>query len=210
VPSGSTLLFFIAASLALLALPGPAVIYVVTRSVEAGRRGGLVSVLGIETGTLTYAIAAAAGVSGAIAASATAFTAIRYAGAAYLVLLGLRKLLERESLDEKPVQSPRRVFLNGFLVQLLNPKIALFFVAFLPQFAAPTRGAVPLQMLILGGIFTLLAILSDGAYALLAGTFGAWLRGSRRARRWLGRASGGVYIGLGITAALAGGAASRR
>jgi threonine/homoserine/homoserine lactone efflux protein len=180
---------------------------VVTRSLDQGRRAGLVSVLGIETGTLTYALAAAAGVSGVIAASATAFTAIRYAGAAYLMVLGVRKLLERESTVGAPPSRARRVFLNAFLVQLLNPKIALFFFAFLPQFAA--RGAAPWQLLILGVIFTLLAMLSDGAYALVAGALGSWLRASRRARRWLARASGGVYIGLGITAALAGGSGLR-
>jgi threonine/homoserine/homoserine lactone efflux protein len=209
MPSGSTLLLFSAASLALLALPGPAVIYVVTRSLDEGRRAGFVSVLGVETGTLTYALAATVGVSGVIAASATAFTAIRYAGAAYLVVLGARKLLARDSASEASLKRRRRVFLNGFLVQLLNPKIALFFVAFLPQFVVPDRGAAPAQMLILGMIFTFLAVLSDGAYALVAGALGGWLRTSRRTQRWLDRASGGVYIGLGITVALAGGSGAR-
>lgn len=209
MPSVSTLLLFVAASLALLALPGPAVIYVVTRSLDQGRRAGLVSVLGVETGTLAYAVAAALGVSGVIAASAAAFSAIRYAGAAYLVVLGVRKLLERDSAPDGAPSRPRRVYLNGFVVQLLNPKIALFFVAFLPQFAAPARGAVSSQLLILGVLFTLLAVLSDGAYALVAGALGGWLRTSRRARRWLSRASGGVYIGLGITAALADGSSFR-
>jgi threonine/homoserine/homoserine lactone efflux protein len=194
---------------ALLALPGPAVIYVVTRSLDQGRRAGLLSMLGVETGTLTYALAAATGVSGLIAASAAAFTALKYAGAAYLIVLGVRKLMARDPLPDAPPGGRKRLFLNGLLVQLLNPKIAIFFVAFLPQFVNPSRGATAPQLLVLGVIFTLLAILSDGAYALAGGALGGWLRANRRARRAAGRLSGGVYIGLGLVAALAGGSSSR-
>lgn len=209
MPSGSTLLLFSGASLALLALPGPAVIYVVTRSLDQGRGAGLLSVLGVETGTLTYALAAAAGVSGVIAASAIAFTAVKYAGAAYLIILGVRKLLVKEPIREAATTGRRRLFLNGLVVQLLNPKIAIFFVAFLPQFVDPGRGATAVQMLILGAIFTLLAVLSDGAYALTAGALGRWLHAGPDARRRLGRISGGVYIGLGVAAALASGSSLR-
>jgi threonine/homoserine/homoserine lactone efflux protein len=206
MPEGSTLLLFAGASLALLAIPGPAVIYVVTRSLDQGRTAGMVSMLGVETGTFAYALAAAAGLTGLIAASVTAFTVVKYAGAAYLVYLGVRKLLERPE-DEQPevlVTGRSRLFLKGALVQLLNPKIAIFFVAFLPQFVHSSRGPVAVQILVLGTIFTLLAILSDGAYVLLAGAVGSWLRTGRRARSWLARFSGGVYIGLGLTAALSG------
>jgi threonine/homoserine/homoserine lactone efflux protein len=206
MPDGSTLLLFAGASLALLAIPGPAVIYVVTRSLDQGRTAGMVSMLGVETGTFAYALAAAAGLTGLIAASVTAFTVVKYAGAAYLVYLGVRKLLERPE-DEQPevlVTGRSRLFLKGALVQLLNPKIAIFFVAFLPQFVHSSRGPVAVQILVLGTIFTLLAILSDGAYVLLAGAVGSWLRTGRRARSWLARFSGGVYIGLGLTAALSG------
>jgi threonine/homoserine/homoserine lactone efflux protein len=206
VPDGSTLLLFAGASLALLALPGPAVIYVVTRSLDQGRTAGMVSMLGVETGTFAYALAAAAGLTGLIAASVTAFTVVKYAGAAYLVYLGVRKLLERpeEEQPEVVVSGRSRLFLKGALVQLLNPKIAIFFVAFLPQFVHSSRGPVAVQILVLGTIFTVLAILSDGAYVLLAGAVGSWLRTGRRARSWLARFSGGVYIGLGLTAALSG------
>jgi threonine/homoserine/homoserine lactone efflux protein len=204
MPDGSTLLLFIGASLALLAIPGPAVIYVVTRSIEHGRTAGIVSMLGVETGTFAYALAAAAGLSGLIAASVTAFTIVKYAGAAYLIYLGVRKLLERDQAQEALPAGRSRLLLKGALVQLLNPKIAIFFVAFLPQFVDSSRGPIAVQSLVLGTIFTLLAILSDGAYVLLAGAVSGWLRTGRRARSWLARFSGGVYIGLGLTAALSG------
>ena len=204
MPDGSTLLLFAGASLALLAVPGPAVIYVVTRSLDQGRAAGIVSVLGIETGTFAYALAAAAGLTGLIAASEIGFTVVKYAGAAYLVYLGVRKLLEPEEPQDRLSSARSRLFVRGVLVQLLNPKIAIFFLAFLPQFVDSSRGPVAVQVLVLGTIFTLLAVLSDGAYVLLAGAVGAWLRSGRRARGRLARLSGGVYIGLGVTAALSG------
>jgi threonine/homoserine/homoserine lactone efflux protein len=193
--------------LALLALPGPAVLYVVTRSLDQGRRAGLVSMLGVETGTFTYALAAAAGLTGLIAASRTGFDIVKYAGAAYLIYLGVRKLLQRD--PETPAAGAgSRLYLRGLIVQLLNPKIAIFFLAFLPQFVASSRGPVAVQVLVLGTTFTLLAALSDGTYALLAGVVGNWLRGER-GRRFL-RLSGGVYIGLGIVAAVSGTAHTHR
>jgi threonine/homoserine/homoserine lactone efflux protein len=203
MPAASTVLLFAVASLALLAIPGPAVFYVVTRSLTQGRTAGLVSVLGVETGTFAYALAAAAGLTGLIAASETGFTIVRFAGAAYLVYLGVRRLLERDHGEAAAPSARSRLFLRGLLVQLLNPKIAVFFLAFLPQFVDPDRGPVVVQSLLLGTLFTVLAILSDGAYVLLAGAVGRRLRRGRGARR-LARLSGGVYIGLGVTAALSG------
>jgi threonine/homoserine/homoserine lactone efflux protein len=204
MPDGSTLLLFAGASLALLAIPGPAVIYVVTRSIEHGRTAGMVSMLGVETGTFAYALAAAAGLSGLIAASVTAFTVVKYAGAAYLLYLGVRKLLERDQPQDALPSGRSQLFLKGTLVQLLNPKIAIFFVAFLPPFVHSSRGPVAVQILILGTIFTLLAVLSDGAYVLLGGAVSGWLRTGRRARSRLAKLSGGVYMALGLTAALSG------
>ena len=201
---GSTLLLFVGTSLALLAIPGPAVLYVVTRGLDQGRRAGLVSVLGVETGTFVYAVAAAAGLTGLIAASEIGFTIVKFAGAAFLIYLGVRKLFERDVEPQAP--SPRahsRLFFRGVLVQLLNPKIAIFFLAFLPQFVNSSR-PIALQILVLGTIFTLLATLTDSGYVLLAGAVGARLRTSRRARRGLAKLSGGVYIGLGVGAALSG------
>ena len=204
MPDGSTLLLFAAASMALLLVPGPAVIYVVTRSLDQGRSAGIVSVLGVETGTFVYALGAAVGLSALIASSATAFTVVKYAGAAYLIYLGVRTLLQRGQEQQETLPSARsRLFVKGMFVQLLNPKIAIFFVAFLPQFVDPARGTVALQTLVLGTIFTLLAVLSDSAYALAAAAAGGWLRG-RRSRGWLVKLSGAVYIGLGATAALSG------
>jgi threonine/homoserine/homoserine lactone efflux protein len=203
VPDASTLLLFTVASLALLAVPGPAVIYLVTRSVTQGRTAGLVSVLGVETGTLAYALAAAAGLTGLVAASETGFTIVRFAGAAYLVYLGVRRLLERGGVEAAAPSARSRLFLRGLLVQLLNPKIAIFFLAFLPQFVDPDRGSVVGQSLILGMLFTVLAILGDGAYVLAADAVSGRLRRGRGLQR-LARLSGGVYIGLGLTAALSG------
>jgi threonine/homoserine/homoserine lactone efflux protein len=204
MPSGSTLLLFVGTSLALLAVPGPAVIYVVTRSLDQGRRAGIMSVLGVETGTFAYALAAAAGLTGLIAASETGFTIVKYAGAAYLVYLGVRKLLEPADPDDSSSSGRSRLFLNGLLVQLLNPKIAIFFLAFLPQFVDASSGPVAVQILVLGALFTLLAALSDGAYVLLAGVVGGWLRSGRRAGSRLAKLTGGIYIGLGVSAALSG------
>ena len=210
MPDPSTLLLFAVASLALLAIPGPAVIYVVTRSLDQGRAAGIVSVLGVETSTFAYAVGAAVGVSALIASSAAAFSAVKYAGAAYLIYLGVRSLLEREPPRPEAVPSARSgLYLKGVFVQLLNPKIAIFFVAFLPQFVHSSRGQIALQILVLGTLFTLLAVLSDGAYVVLAGAVGGWIRTGQRARGWLAKLSGGVYIGLGLTAALSGGGHSR-
>jgi threonine/homoserine/homoserine lactone efflux protein len=211
MPDGATLLLFAGASLALLAIPGPAVIYVVTRSLDQGRTAGIVSMLGVETGTFAYAVAAAAGLTGLIAASVTAFTVVKYAGAAYLLYLGVRKLLERPEQPGDVILTGRsQLYLKGMLVQLLNPKIAIFFVAFLPQFVDSSRGPIAAQILVLGTLFTLLAVVSDGAYVLLAGAVGSWLRTGRRARSWLAKLSGGVYIGLGLSAALSGGTGHSR
>jgi threonine/homoserine/homoserine lactone efflux protein len=203
MPDASTLLLFAGASLALLAVPGPAVIYVVTRSVAQGRTAGFVSVLGVETGTFAYALAAAAGLTGLIAASETGFAIVKYAGAAYLVYLGVRKLLERPEPQDAPPGGRARLFLNGLLIQLLNPKIAIFFLAFLPQFVDPTAAVAP-QMLVLGTLLVGIGVVSDGTYALVAAGAGRKLRETAAARRTLDRLSGVVFISLGLVAALAG------
>jgi threonine/homoserine/homoserine lactone efflux protein len=211
MPEPHTFLVFAGASILLLVLPGPSVLYVVTRSVAQGRRAGAVSVLGVGLGNFSHAIAAAIGISAIIASSAVAFTAVKYAGAAYLIYLGVRALQGR---SETPLVLPdhgrtnRRLFWEGFLVDLLNPKVALFYLAFLPQFIDPAQGAVAPQMLILGAMFTSLGLLSDGTYAVAAGALGRRLRTARSERR-LQRASGVVYLGLGVTAALAEGGTER-
>jgi threonine/homoserine/homoserine lactone efflux protein len=209
VPEPHTFLIFAAASALLIVVPGPAVIYIVTRSVRHGRAAGLVSTLGIEVGGLVHVAAATLGLSALLASSATAFNVVRYAGAAYLVYLGVRALLGRDSGGaERPIAVPepdrRRMFWNGVVVNVLNPKTALFFLAFLPQFIDPDRGAVALQAGVLGTCFVSVALVLDGSWALVAGGAGRRLREGARSSRALARASGCVYLGLGAFAALSG------
>jgi threonine/homoserine/homoserine lactone efflux protein len=198
---------FVLAAVVLLVTPGPAVMYIVARSVEQGRAAGLVSTLGIHVGTLVHVAAAAFGVSALLASSALAFSAVRYLGAAYLVYLGIRKLLEGArpagTLPEAR-RSLGRLFGQGVVVNVLNPKTALFFLAFLPQFVDPSRGGVAGQILLLGAVFVALGIVSDGLWAIAAGSAGSWLRRNGRILRGERYVSGTVFIGLGLTAALAG------
>ena len=207
MPELHTFVIFAAASAAFLAVPGPSVIYIISRSLAEGRTAGIVSALGIQAGGLVHVTAATVGVSTLLASSATAFSIVKYAGAAYLILLGLRRLLdgeEQEEGDGGPV-ARRQLFWQGVLVNSLNPKTALFFLAFLPQFVDPDRGAVAPQVLALGVLFLLLAMASDSTYALVAGSVRGWLGERRRA---LARISGCSYVGLGVLAALSPGSSS--
>jgi len=187
----------------LLLTPGPAVLYIVTRSMGEGRRVGLISVLGVHAGTLVHVTAAAAGLSALLAASAVAFSVVKYLGGAYLIYLGVRRLLDRSSAlasPSAPAAGARRAFLDGAIVNILNPKTALFFLAFLPQFVDVARGAVGAQILALGLVFVVLGLITDGLYALGAGSATQWLRRSPRflgSERWI---SGTIYIGLGLAA----------
>jgi threonine/homoserine/homoserine lactone efflux protein len=201
-PDSTSLWLFGLAALALLAIPGPAVLYIVVQSAEQGRRVGLASVAGIHLGTLVHVAAAAAGLSALIVASSLAFSFVKYAGAAYLVFLGIRKLLERdaETLVHRKREPLGRAFGRGAIVNVLNPKTALFFLAFLPQFVAPDRGGVWSQALVLGLVFVALGLVTDSLYALAAGTVGGLLRRRRSAVRY---GSGIVFVALGATAALA-------
>ncbi|MBI4278374.1 MAG: LysE family translocator [Armatimonadetes bacterium] len=206
MPEWSTIGLFVAASLALLVIPGPAVLYIITRAIHHGRRAGLVSALGVGLGNLVHVAAATLGISAVLASSALAFSAVKSLGAAYLVYLGVRVFWSR---DESQVAAPepsrlRLIFSQGFLVNALNPKTALFFLAFLPHFADPARGYVAVQILFLGGVFVSLAICSDSTYAVLAGTLGSRLRAQGRFLRAQRYVAAAVYIALGITAALAG------
>lgn len=203
----STLWLFSLAALALLVVPGPAVLYIVGQAIDGGRKAGLVSMLGIQTGGLVHVLAAAVGISALIASSATAFTAVKLAGAAYLVVIGVLTLLRREPIDaatQAPAErTSRRRYLQGIVVNVLNPKTALFFLAFLPQFVDEDARQVGLQVVALGLVFLTLAVVSDGAWALAAGTAGEWLRHHRgflRARRYV---SGTVFVALGVLTAFA-------
>lgn len=208
IPSGANLGLFVTAALVLLLVPGPAVLYIFARSVEQGRKAGLVSVLGIHAATLVHIAAAALGLSALLASSALAFSVVKYAGAAYLIWLGLKKLFGPADIPVAggvpSVHSRARLFRDGFIVNLLNPKTALFFLAFLPQFVDVERGYIGLQIAFLGMLFTLIGFVTDSFYALAAGTAGNWLKQTPayfKAERWV---SGAVFIGLGLTAALSG------
>ena len=209
IPSTTSIGVFALAATLLLLTPGPAVLFIVARSVEQGRAAGLASVFGITTGTLVHVLASTLGLSALLASSAVAFAVVKYAGAGYLIYMGVRRILRRTSAPASPLMLPRRslgrLYRDGFIVNLLNPKTALFFLAFLPQFVEPARGSVPLQIAFLGLLFTLMGLLSDGLYAMVAGTAGMWVKRQSRYWDWERYVTGGVFIGLGVTAALAGG-----
>lgn len=203
----SKLSLFVAAAFVLLAVPGPAVLYIVARSIDQGRKAGIVSVLGVGVGGLFHIAAAAFGLSALLLSSATAFNTVKYLGAAYLIYLGVRKLMERREAEEiRDVEHRKlsRVFYQGVVVNVLNPKTALFFFAFLPQFVDPARGQVALQIFLLGAIFIVMGICSDGMYALMAGTLRQWIGGSARFIRAQRYFAGSVYIALGLTTAFSG------
>jgi threonine/homoserine/homoserine lactone efflux protein len=203
VPAPSTLALFALAALALIAIPGPNMVYVATRSMSEGRRSGLASALGLETGTIIHVCAASAGLSALIASSATAFNALRYLGAAYLVYLGVKALRQRDKARAESAPRPvslGRAYRQAIVVQLLNPKVALFFLAFLPQFVDPDRGPVWPQVLVLGAVLGALGFVMDCLYAVVSAAAAGRLRG-----RGGGKVTGGVYLLLGAAAALTGG-----
>lgn len=202
MPPLHSLIAFAFASLALLVIPGPAVVYILNRSVADGRRVGLAAVCGLELGNFVHVIAATVGLSAVLATSATAFSVVKWLGAGYLIYVGIRTLARRPTaLDTSiPQTSLCRSFVQGVIVNTLNPKVALFFLSFLPQFINTSRGSPGLQSFIFGSIFVLLGFLSDGAYALVAsGLRDALLRGHTLPfiQRYV---SGIVFIALGVVA----------
>jgi threonine/homoserine/homoserine lactone efflux protein len=204
-----TLGVFVAAAVALLLTPGPAVLYIVTRSIEQGRLAGLVSVMGICTGTLVHVAFAALGLSALLVSSALAFSTVKYLGAVYLIGLGIQALMKRDAAMPDRVDVDRaglrRIFTQGVIVNLLNPHTALFFFAFLPQFVSASRGSVPAQIMTLGLLFVALSATTDSGWAIAAGTAGNWIRRSPRFARGQRYVTGGSLIGLGAAAAFAGG-----
>ncbi len=205
MPSSSAYAVFLVTAVAILLVPGPAVLYVVTRSIEMGRAGGIASVAGITTATFVYVALAAAGLSSLVVASPAVFDVVKYAGAAYLLFLGVRRLLRRgaDEVAEEPVpRTLRRAYTQGVVVNLTNPKMIVFVFAFLPQFVDPHASSPWLQTLVLGLSFTALAFLSDSLYAVAAGSVADRLRGTERIakiERWVG---GSVLVCLGILAAV--------
>jgi threonine/homoserine/homoserine lactone efflux protein len=201
---------FSLATLILVAMPGPGVLYLVGRTLDQGRRAGVASMLGIESGELVHVVAAAVGLSALLATSATALDVVRYAGAAYLIVLGIRRWragAEPEAPVEPQRASARRIFAQGLVVQVLNPKVAIFFLAYLPQFLDPSAPVAP-QVLLLGGVYLAIAMASDGVYVVLASLAARRLRHSTAAQRGMARASAATYVGLGLFAALSGRSAS--
>lgn len=205
MPTLDSLIAFGVASVVLLLIPGPAVTYIVNRSVTDGRAVGLASVAGIELGNFMHVLAATVGLSAVLATSATAFTVVKWLGAAYLIGVGIKTLSTRpDRLEAEATRtSYRRAFTQGALINTFNPKVALFFLSFLPQFIDHDRGPAWIQSLVLGALFTLLGFATDGAWAFLAsGVRGALLRG--RAMPFIRRyVSGSIFVGLGLVAARA-------
>jgi threonine/homoserine/homoserine lactone efflux protein len=193
---------FVATALALLVIPGPAVLYITARSAAQGRRAGLISLLGVHTGSVVHVVAAVAGLSALLVASATAFTVVKVVGAVYLVYLGVRTIVGRAGPDGRSgvtSRGLRRLYVDGIVVNVFNPKTALFFLAFLPQFVDPERGPVWTQTLTLGLLFILLGIASDGVYALASAQIGGWLLHDEVRRRRSRFVEGGLLVGLGVT-----------
>ena len=208
MPGAANIGLYIGAALVLLLIPGPSVLFIIARSVEQGRLAGLVSHIGIHSATLVHVAAASLGLSALLASSALAFSVVKYAGAIYLIWLGLKKILGGADISEPGLKSNGygygRLFRDGFIVNLLNPKTALFFLAFLPQFVDVSRGHFAMQIAVLGLIFVLLGLVTDGCYAFAAGTAGNWLKHNRSYLRFERYVSGVMFIALGVTAAFAG------
>jgi threonine/homoserine/homoserine lactone efflux protein len=200
----SDLSVFFSASLVLLLTPGPSVLYIVTRSLSQGRAAGLASVLGVQSGALVHVVGAALGVSAIIASSAMLFMVVKFIGAAYLIYLGLRRVLFSSSVAA-PIAlssvSAREIFRQGFWVAALNPKTALFFLAFLPQFVTPSQGSVGLQLGFLGLFYIAMSCVVDMAYALLASKLRPWLLSHPSIWQREKYVSGSVYIVLGLLTA---------
>ncbi|MBA3274970.1 MAG: LysE family translocator [Chloroflexia bacterium] len=213
MPALPTLLTFALAATLLIIVPGPNVIYIITRGIDQGRRAAIASALGVETGMLFHIGAAVLGLSALVASSELVFNLVKYAGAAYLVWMGIVSLRTRVTDLEVPTisrrASYRRLFTQGMVVNILNPKVGLFFVAFLPQFIDPGRGGSTVQILVLGGVFVAIAVISDLVYALASGSIGSWLSTRVRIARQRDRFAGIVYILLGAVAALTGSSSAK-
>jgi len=197
-----TIFAFIGTSLLLLIIPGPAVLYIIAKSTEQGRKAGMASVAGIEAGTLVHVVASAVGISTLLLASATAFSILKYAGAFYLIWMGLKKICTRQpvtaAVENSSPQGISRIFWQGAIVNILNPKTALFFFAFLPQFVNPAKGGVTMQLVVLGLIFVMLATITDSIYALAAGSLSKWLKRQPRYLVIQHYVSGVIYVFLGV------------
>jgi threonine/homoserine/homoserine lactone efflux protein len=207
MPDSSSLTLFVLAALALLLVPGPAVLYIVARSVDQGRKAGLASVIGVGFGSMVHVAAAAVGLSALLMRSAFAFQSVKYAGAVYLIYMGIRRLSGKDDITAESgaqQRSLRRVFIQGIVVNILNPKAALFFFAFLPQFVNVDGAPIGLQILFLGALFVTMGVITDGLYAFAAGTIGGRLKNRTRVVTGHRYLAGGTFISLGLATAFAG------
>ena len=205
MPSPGLLAVFALATFVLTVTPGPGVLYVVGRSIGGGRRVGLASMAGIETGEAVYIAAAALGLTALLATSALALSIVRYAGAAYLIVLGIRAWRHPEEQDpeEEKFAGVWGAFARGLVVQLLNPKVAVFFVAYFPQFIRPSQAIAP-QVLVLGSVYLAVAVLTDTTYVLLASWIADKIARTERARRRRARVSALIYFALAAAALVIG------
>ena len=208
LPTATTLALFTGATLALFVMPGPATMYLVARAIGQGRAAGLASAIAIATGDVVHVVAATVGLSALLMASAATFTIVKWAGAAYLVWIGVRTWRSADAPEERTSvpsgQTVAQIFREGFLVEVLNPKTALFFLAFVPQFVDPARGAVWVQFLALGITFVALSVAFCALLVTVASSARALFEGTPRSRRTARMATGGVFVGLGVMSALAG------
>ena len=220
MPDLTTLILFAAAALSLNLTPGPDMLYVMARSLGQGPRAGIVSALGLSVGYGVHTLLAASGLAALLISAPAAFNAVKVAGALYLAFLGLlalRRSFQPNPAPETPISAEeaavfppaghtgwREVFRQGALTSTLNPSIAIFFLAFLPQFVAPARGTVALQIVALGLVFVTTATTTHATIALLTGTAGNWLRRRPGAGRWQARISGAVLLLLGVRVLLSG------
>lgn len=213
MPTTATLIAFAAAAFALVVIPGPNLIYIITRGIQQGRRAAVVSALGVQLGMVVHIVLATFGLSALVARSPILYDLLRYAGAAYLVWMGVSLLRKRRapvdvSVDVHPA-SVRRIFLSGLAINMLNPKVILFVLALLPQFVDPARGSTSVQMLVLGAVMIVVAMISDTTYAIASGSVGEWLKHHPGSDRYRDRASGAVYLMLGLVVALTGSGSSK-
>lgn len=207
MPETHMMMWFVLSAIVLLITPGPAVLFVVTRTIQQGRRAGFVTVLGLCCGGLVHVAAAVLGISALLASSAAAFASLKLLGAAYLFYLGFKALLSSGELPGNlPANSKSvpRLFVDGFIVNLLNPKTAIFFLAFLPQFVNPEGSSVTWQLAVMGILFISLALITDGLYTILAGSFRGWIAKKPQVFCYQRYVSASVYLGLGISTALSG------
>ncbi|WP_109830538.1 LysE family translocator [Reichenbachiella versicolor] len=202
IPEFENILFFMISASMLIIIPGPAVLYIMMKSMEHGYKAGFVSVLGIGAGAMVHVVAAGIGISALLVASSYAFLVLKYLGAIYLIYLGVKKLFDKNTSESIEIgKSEKRlgkIFSEGLIVNVLNPKTAIFFLAFLPQFISPEKGGTVFQIVFLGLLFTVIALLSDSIYVLASAKITQLIKGNKKYFSIQNRVMASIYILLGI------------